>query len=253
MNKKLISTILLVVSISYAQVPASKQTTPVLLKNGFIHTVSMGVVEGSILFENGRIVRIAKYISPPDNCEIIDLSGKHVYPGMIAAVSGIGLIEINAVSVTNDHSERGDFNPNVRTNVAYNPDSELIPTTRSNGVLVANVVPSSGLVSGQSSVMMLDGWTWEDATLQSPSGLHINWPSMKTEATTDYQKKALKTAKKHLSTLETMIKDARAYMRLRKTKSRKAENYHPEDLRWESMIPYAVSYTHLTLPTTPYV
>lgn len=238
MNKKLISTILLVISISYAQVPASKQTTPVLLKNGFIHTVSMGVVEGSILFENGRIVRIAKYISPPDNCEIIDLSGKHVYPGMIAAVSGIGLIEINAVSVTNDHSERGDFNPNVRTNVAYNPDSELIPTTRSNGVLVANVVPSSGLVSGQSSVMMLDGWTWEDATLQSPSGLHINWPSMKTEATTDYQKKALKTAKKHLSTLETMIKDARAYMRLRKTKSRKAENYHPEDLRWESMIPY---------------
>ena len=147
---KIISSILLVAHIGdLCSGTCFKTKTPILLKNGFIHTVSMGVIEGSILFENGKIVRVAKYISPPDNCEVIDLSGKHVYPGMIAAVSGIGLIEINAVSVTNDHSERGDFNPNVRTNVAYNPDSELIPTTRSNGVLVANVVPSSGLVSGQ--------------------------------------------------------------------------------------------------------
>ncbi|MEC7902232.1 MAG: hypothetical protein VYE41_04675, partial [Candidatus Neomarinimicrobiota bacterium] len=159
-----------------AQIPAADQQNPILLKNGFIHTVSKGVVEGSILFEKGKIVRIAKYITPPDDCEIIDLDGKHVYPGMIAAVSGIGLVEINAVAVTNDHSERGEFNPNVRTNVAFNTDSEIIPTTRSNGVLVANAVPSSGLVSGQSSVMMLDGWTWEDATLSFPNGLHINWP-----------------------------------------------------------------------------
>ena len=221
-----------------AQIPAADQQNPILLKNGFIHTVSRGVVEGSILFEKGKIVRIAKYITPPDDCEIIDLDGKHVYPGMIAAVSGIGLVEINAVAVTNDHSERGEFNPNVRTNVAFNTDSEIIPTTRSNGVLVANAVPSSGLVSGQSSVMMLDGWTWEDATLSFPNGLHINWPSMNSQATSDYQKSRLEKAKEQLDDLEKMIHDARAYARLRKTKSRLAENYHDEDLRWESMIPY---------------
>ena len=221
-----------------AQIPAADQQNPILLKNGFIHTVSKGVVEGSILFEKGKIVRIAKYITPPDDCEIIDLDGKHVYPGMIAAVSGIGLVEINAVAVTNDHSERGEFNPNVRTNVAFNTDSEIIPTTRSNGVLVANAVPSSGLVSGQSSVMMLDGWTWEDATLSFPNGLHINWPSMNSQATSDYQKSRLEKAKEQLDGLEKMIHDARAYARLRKTKSRLAENYHDEDLRWESMIPY---------------
>ena len=221
-----------------AQIPAADQQNPILLKNGFIHTVSKGVVEGSILFEKGKIVRIAKYISPPDNCEIIELDGKHVYPGMIAAVSGIGLVEINAVAVTNDHSERGEFNPNVRTNIAFNTDSEIIPTTRSNGVLVANAVPSSGLVSGQSSVMMLDGWTWEDATLSFPNGLHINWPSMNSQATSDYQKSRLEKAKEQLDDLEKMIHDSRAYARLRKTKSRLAENYHDEDLRWESMIPY---------------
>ena len=237
--KKLLISFLLTVSISAnEQIPAPPQKNPILLKNGYIHTVSKGTIEGSILFEKGKITRIAKYITPPKDCEIIDLNGKHVYPGMIAAVSGLGLIEINAVAVTNDHSERGDFNPNVRTNVAFNPDSEIIPTTRSNGILIANIIPNSGLVSGQSSVMMLDGWTWENATLSSPSGLHIIWPSMNSIAKNDYEKNRLKTAKEHLNNLENIIKDARAYARLRQTKSRSTENYHDEDLRWESMIPY---------------
>ena len=237
--KRLLISFLLTVSISAnEQIPAPPQKNPILLKNGYIHTVSKGTIEGSILFEKGKITRIAKYITPPKDCEIIDLNGKHVYPGMIAAVSGLGLIEINAVAVTNDHSERGDFNPNVRTNVAFNPDSEIIPTTRSNGILIANIIPNSGLVSGQSSVMMLDGWTWESATLSSPSGLHIIWPNMNSIAKNDYEKNRLKTAKEHLNNLENIIKDARAYARLRQTKSRSAENYHDEDLRWESMIPY---------------
>ena len=220
------------------QIPAPPQKNPIILKNGFIHTISNGVIEGSILYNKGKIIRIAKYITPPKDCEVIDLNGKHVYPGMIAAVSGLGLVEINAVAVTNDHSERGDFNPNVRTNVAFNPDSEIIPTTRSNGILIANVIPASGLVSGQSSVMMLDGWTWENATLSSPSGLHINWPNMNSRSRTENDKMRLKAAKQQLDDLEKMIKDARAYARLRQTKSRSAENYHNEDLRWESMIPY---------------
>ena len=238
MKNLLIGCLLTVSLFANEQIPAPPQKNPIILKNGFIHTISNGVIEGSILFNKGKIIRIAKYITPPNNCEVIDLKGKHVYPGMIAAVSGLGLVEINAVAVTNDHSERGDFNPNVRTNVAFNPDSEIIPTTRSNGILIANVIPASGLVSGQSSVMMLDGWTWENATLSFPSGLHINWPNMNSGARTDNDKKRLKAAKQQLDDLEKMIKDARAYARLRKTKSRLAENYHNEDLRWESMIPY---------------
>lgn len=238
MKNLLIGCLLTVSLFANEQIPAPPQKNPIILKNGFIHTISNGVIEGSILFNKGKIIRIAKYITPPKDCEVIDLKGKHVYPGMIAAVSGLGLVEINAVAVTNDHSERGDFNPNVRTNVAFNPDSEIIPTTRSNGILIANVIPASGLVSGQSSVMMLDGWTWENATLSFPSGLHINWPNMNSGAKTDNDKKRLKAAKQQLDDLEKMIKDARAYARLRKTKSRLAENYHNEDLRWESMIPY---------------
>ena len=225
------------------QIPGPPQSHPILLKNGVIHTISNGVIQGSILFDNGKITHVGEFIAPQVGTEVIDLEGKHVYPGFIAAVSGIGLVEINAVDVTNDHSERGDFNPNVRANVAYNPDSEIIPTTRSNGVLIANVVPASGLVSGQSSIMMMDGWTWENATLSHPSGLHINWPQMGTRARGRFGrsvpiKKQIERRNKSLKALDDMMKESRAYARLRQTKSRSAENYHNEDLRLESMIPY---------------
>ena len=225
------------------QIPGPPQSHPILLKNGVIHTISNGVIKGSILFDNGKITHVGEFIAPQVGTEVIDLEGKHVYPGFIAAVSGIGLVEINAVDVTNDHSERGDFNPNVRANVAYNPDSEIIPTTRSNGVLIANVVPASGLVSGQSSIMMMDGWTWENATLSHPSGLHINWPQMGTRTRGRFGrsvpiKKQIERRNKSLKALDDIMKESRAYARLRQTKSRSAENYHNEDLRLESMIPY---------------
>jgi len=236
--------IIVIFSLIYGndQIPAPPQKNPIVLQNAVIHTISNGVIKGSILFDKGKIIRISEYISPPNNAEVIDLDGKHVYPGLIAAVSGIGLVEINAVPVTNDHSERGDFNPNVRSNVAYNPDSHIIPTTRSNGVLIANVAPGSGVVSGQSSIMMMDGWTWEDATFSHPSGLHVNWPQMGTR-TGGWRfsmpvNRQIERRKVALKKLDDMIAHGRAYARLRKTNIRNAENYHDEDLRWESMMPY---------------
>ena len=225
------------------QIPAPPQKNPILLENGMIHTISNGVIKGSILFDKGKIIRISDYISPPNNAEVINLDGKHVYPGFISAVSRIGLVEINAVDVTNDHSERGDFNPNVRANVSYNPDSHIIPTTRSNGVLIANVTPSSGFVSGQSTIMMMDGWTWEDATFSHPTGLHINWPQMGVRSGGGRwmrmsPARQIERRNKALKELDGMIKDGRAYAKLRQTKTRTAKDYHDKDLRWESMIPY---------------
>tara|TARA_B100000131_G_scaffold74587_1_gene70973 strand:+ start:6564 stop:7883 length:1320 start_codon:yes stop_codon:yes gene_type:complete len=240
--------ILIIILFSFAinandQIPAPPQKNPILLENGIIHTISNGVIKGSILFDKGKIIRISDYISPPRNAEVINLDGKHVYPGLISAVSRVGLVEINAVDVTNDHSERGNFNPNVRANVAYNPDSHIIPTTRSNGVLIANVTPGSGVVSGQSTIMMMDGWTWEDATFSHPTGLHINWPQMGVRSGGGRwmrmsPARQVERRDKALKELDNMIKDGRAYARLRQTKTRTAKDYHDKDLRWESMIPY---------------
>ncbi len=104
--------------------------------------------------------------------------GLHAYPGFIAAVSGIGLREIAAVRATDDHSEVGDFTPHVRSAIAYNTDSRVIPTLRNNGILIAQVIPQGGTIPGTSSVLHLDGWNWQDALLVEDDALHINWPAL---------------------------------------------------------------------------
>ena len=161
------------------QIPGSDQKRPILLRGGTLHTVSNGVLkEYDMLFSEGKIITIDQKIKPSPETDIYDIYGKHVVPGFIAGYTRIGLTEISAVKQTNDHSETGDLNPNVKANVSYNPDSDLIPVTRSNGILTVNSAPASGIISGQSSVMSLDGWTWEDATLKHPTALHLNWPNM---------------------------------------------------------------------------
>ena len=111
-----------------------------------------------ILFSKGKIVRIEKNIMASPETDVYDVYGKHIITGYIATITRIGLVEIGLVRQTVDYAERGSINPNVKANVSYNPDSELIPVTRSNGVLIANSVPAGGRISGQSSAMMMDGW-----------------------------------------------------------------------------------------------
>ena len=81
-------------------------------------------------------------------------------------------------SSTQDYNEVGEMNPNVRSMISYNTDSKVIPTVRSNGVLLAEVTPRGGIISGTSSVFALDGWNWEDAVYKQDIGIHMNWPRM---------------------------------------------------------------------------
>jgi hypothetical protein len=174
--------------------------------------------------------------------EVIRVGGKRIYPGFIAGISTIGMMEVSAVRASVDHSETGNLNPNVRANVAYNPDSELIPVSRSNGVLVANVSPQSGLISGQSSLMMLDGWTWENATLNHPTALHITWPSMKIHTGKDAKRKEeqIDERQKKLMNLDNLFKDARAYAKIHRNPSKQATQKQYHDLKYESMIPFVL-------------
>lgn len=160
------------------QIPGAPQKKPVALVNGVLHTVSGPVIEaGTIVFDNGRITELGPRLQPPSNADVIDLQGRHVYPGMIESHSQLGLTELSSTRATIDTSETGLLNPNVTAATAVNPDSELIPVTRANGVLVALSAPSGGLVSGKASLLNLDGWTSADMTLQRESGLVINWPT----------------------------------------------------------------------------
>jgi len=226
------------------QIPGTEQKRPILLRGGTLHTVSGDVLEEyDLLFAEGRIITIDEQIQPSPETDIYEIYGKHVVPGFVAGYTRIGLTEISAVKQTNDHSEIGDINPNVRANVAYNPDSDLIPVTRSNGVLVVNSAPSSGRVPGQSSVMKLDGWTWEDATLKHPAALNINWPYMYI----DYEKNRKKNDKAQrdefdhqVREIDQLVRNVRAYHHRKSAKERKAEHKQETDLRLESMIPFVI-------------
>src|SRR5688572_9291550 len=150
--------------------PVAPQSQPVVLRGATIHTVTKGTIQnGTIVLENGKITAIGTDVQVPRAAKVVDLTGKHIYPGLIDAYSTVGLTEIGAVDVSNDIRERGDFNPNVRAEVAVNAESRHIGTTRSAGVLVAFSTPEGGVISGLSSAMSLEGWTWEEMSMKGRS------------------------------------------------------------------------------------
>src|SRR5712672_3302008 len=164
--------LVLVDKISFAQnpAPAPEQTQPILIQNGTIHTGNGTVIEnGVVAFANGKIMYAGdatgkNSLKDLNSYQVIDAKGKHIYPGIIALNTIIGLSEIDLVRSTLDYYEVGDMNPHVHAVISYNTDSKIIPTVRSNGVLMAESTPEGGTISGTSSIMMLDGWNWEDAT-----------------------------------------------------------------------------------------
>ena len=153
------------------------QSQPVVLRGATIHTVTNGTIEnGTIVLDNGRIVAVGTDVAIPRGAKIVDVTGKHIYPGLVDAYSTVGITEIGAVDVSNDINEIGDFNPNVRAEVAVNAESRHIGTTRSAGVLVAFSTPGGGVISGLSSAMSLEGWTWEEMSMKGAAALNVNWP-----------------------------------------------------------------------------
>lgn len=185
----LLTTLALATTLASAQdldPSAAPQDHPIFLVGATVHTVSGDtIVNGVVSFTDGQIgiVGIASDIMPrisltPDS-EIIDLTGKHLYPGMIDSVTTLGLQEISAVRAMNDYNEVGDMTPEVRAYVSVNPDSTVIPTARSNGILTFGVFPSRGTIPGRASILKADGWTTEDMAIERDAGLIINWPNMR--------------------------------------------------------------------------
>ncbi|MBN8578353.1 MAG: amidohydrolase family protein [Cytophagales bacterium] len=181
--KKFLYLILVVLStVAYAQppIPAKPQAKPIALTGGVAHIGNGQVIQNSIIaFDKGKLTLVADATTARvdlSKFEVIDISGKHVYPGLILPNSQIGLQEVSAIRAMNDYNERGEINPNVRSIISYNTDSEYIPTYRFNGVLLAEATPTGGLISGTSSVMEMEGWNWEDAAHTVDVGVHLNWP-----------------------------------------------------------------------------
>ncbi len=222
------------------EIPPVAQSRPIVLTGATVHTVSGETIEnGQVLMEGGLIRSVGRALALPARTEVVNVSGKHIYPGLVSANTVLGLVEIGAVRATIDTGEPGAINPNVRAEVSINPDSELFPVARANGVLTALSVPqagNSGLVAGTSALIKLDGWTWEDMTLKSRVGLHLFWPTLTINRDPNFPKSAQDQQTdidRRLRQLRDTFAVARAYSIARKTNG----TAQAIDARWESMLP----------------
>lgn len=200
--------------------PAAKQTQTIALTNAVIHTGTGKVINnGTLIFENGLITFVGETKDGPVMSNPVDLKGQHIYPGLINAGGGLGLSEIESVRSTRDNTELGTLNPSVRSIIAYNTDSRIINTLRSNGILLSMVVPQGGLISGSSSVVQLDAWNWEDAAYQTDNGIHINMPSLEIRSNpfgpgrqpTDAD--PLKQAQENIAMIKQFFREAAAWIK----------------------------------------
>lgn len=216
-------------------VPGKMPEKPVFIVNATLHLGNGEKIEGGVIgFSQGKINYVgtgAEIRIDGQNSIIIDAVGKQVYPGFIAPNSVLGLSEVEAVRATNDFRETGSYNPHVRALVAYNTDSKVIPTIRSNGVLLSQISPTGGLISGRSSVVQLDAWNWEDAAVAADEGLWINWPSMRVIQSrwAGSAEEQEKQTEKQLQELAQFFADARAYLAL--------ENPPQPNARFDAMRP----------------
>ena len=158
--------------------PAGAQNETIALTNATIHVGNGQVIlNGTVVLKNGKITEVGSNASVI-GAKVIDCNGKHIYPGLILTASQLGLIEVSSVRATIDAAEIGEMNPSIRSIVAYNTDSKVINTLRTNGILLANIIPAGGIISGSSSVVQLDAWNWEDAAYKTDVGIHFRMPSL---------------------------------------------------------------------------
>jgi imidazolonepropionase-like amidohydrolase len=225
MNKYIIAAALSLLSVStfvsttsFAQAnisPAPKQSQAIAITGATIHIGNGTVIEnGTLVFDKGKIVSVTAGGLAQSGATEIKANGKHVYPGFIAPITNLGLTEFESVKATLDFNEIGNLNPHVRSLVAYNTDSKVPATLRSNGVLMAQITPQGGTIAGSSSVVQLDAWNWEDAALRTDDAIHMNWPAIPRSrfGRSTMSEEAMRERRDAaLSELESFFAEAKAY------------------------------------------
>lgn len=213
MTKKIIlfsTFFILCVSLSLTQ---QKSPNLIAIKGAtIISVVGKDIPEGTILIKDGRIEAVGENIDIPQSAKIYEAKGLYAYPGMIDGYSILGLQEISSVAATVDNRETGRINPQVIATEALRPDSMHIPIARSNGITAALVAPSGGLISGQSGLIKLDGWTASEMTIKSPVAMQIEFPSIgrsRGRGASQQQEQA----SKQILELKKLFNDARYYQK----------------------------------------
>ena len=202
--------------------PAKAQMKPIIIKGATIHVGNGTVINnGYIAFDKGKITAIGEGSAPNTaGADVVDATGQQIYPGFICPITTLGLVEIEeGARGTVDEEETGDLNPHVRSLIAFNTDSKVIPTVRSNGILLAQPTPVGGTISGTSSVVQLDAWNWQDAAYKTDIAIHLTWPVARVQgrrrpaAPTPGvpQESPAERAQKAIDAITSLFNEAKAY------------------------------------------
>ena len=202
--------------------PAPENNGLIFITHATIHVGNGNIInDGTIRINKGKIEKIGTNIPVPADVKVFDVKGKQVYPGLISAISNLGLKEVaGGVRGTNDYQELGSMNPSIRSIVAYNTASNVTNVLRSMGILLANIIPqdedgSNQLISGTSSVVQLDAWNYEDAAYKMDGQMHFNMPSLvsrRSRFSQGPQEDPLKKALEQIESVKTFFKEAKAYL-----------------------------------------
>ena len=222
-------------------VDASSQAETILLSGATVHTVSGETLSpGNVLIRDGKIVAVGAKASAKAD-KTVDLAGQHLYPGFILPSTTLGLQEISAVRATRDFREVGTYTPDVQSWLSVNPDSELLPVARANGITHFLPIPSGGIVTGTSGLMQLGGWTIEDMVVKRQVAMHVFWPSMNLRVNDGDKNKAkpvdqqVKDRRERIKAIDDFFEEARAYAKTRANGGKSK----PADVvpAWEAMLP----------------
>lgn len=206
-----------------------------------VHPISSPTIENAtVLVEDGRIAAVGSALSIPPDAVTVDLAGLHLYPGFVHPLSSLGLTEVGAVRATRDHTEVGDVNSEVRAEVSFNADSELLPVAMSGGILTAHVAPRGGVFRGSSAVLQLEGWNWEDMTLRSSVGMHLSWPRTRPPARssdTPTEEEIKERKEKALKTINETLDEAKAYAKALKAAEAGSAPHPDYDAKLAALVP----------------
>lgn len=229
------------VSITLFGLGSALQGETLVIEGGTVHPVTGDPYVGRVVVEDGLIRAAGADIEPPAGARVLDAAGLHVYPGLFDAMSQVGLLEVSAVSATDDRAEMGTYNPHLRAATAVHPASAVIPVTRANGITHTMVAPrvDDGVIAGQGALVHLAGWTIEEMAVDPAVAMIVAWPEIETRSfdfsTFSFRETPFKEAQEQAREQQDELRDwmdaARHYARAMASGSDRVER----DLKLEAL------------------
>lgn len=208
----------------------------ILLKNGTVYSMSgAGVFTGDVKFDQGKILEVGSNLSV-DGCEVIDCTGKHIYPGFIDGHSHLGMQESSIRFEGDDVNEMSDpITPHVRAIDALNPMDETIHNAASGGVTTVCSGPgSANVIGGTFAIWKTNGTVIDKMVIDSMAAMKCAFGENPKRV---YHDNKIKTRMQTAAYLRETLMKTKEYMAKKALAGDDLSKCPAYDMKLEAMIP----------------